>query len=206
MIEKEFDSIGEYINFWLDNIHCNSRDNTDTSGQYIENSLYYNSWNWDRQTFSADDKQEFKSLREDIFRYATVLSTWGDNLQTRWIVLEKEINRKLPEPVISYSDAQNLEMKGFFQKESQMTLELNSFLKFEHDIGNIIFFEDVKSFIVLDPTWLMDIFRCFVSHQYTNESIGMPEWGELEQTGKLSDRLIAKLLEKVRGLSSRDHK
>ncbi|CAG2246267.1 unnamed protein product [Mytilus edulis] len=93
-------------------------------------------------------------------------------------------------------------MKCSFHDDSQMTLELDSFLKFEHNIGNIIFFEDVKSFIVLDPKWLMDIFRCFVSHQYDDDTIGMPEWSELEQTGKLADKLIEKLLEKVPDLST----
>ncbi|CAG2191120.1 TTN [Mytilus edulis] len=31
MIEKEFDSIGEYIDFWLDNIHCYCTDDKNTS-------------------------------------------------------------------------------------------------------------------------------------------------------------------------------
>ncbi|CAG2239839.1 unnamed protein product [Mytilus edulis] len=48
----------------------------------------------------------------------------------------------------------------------------------------------------------MDIFRCFVSHQYHDDTIGMPEWSELEQTGKLADKLIEKLLEKVPDLST----
>ncbi|CAG2252372.1 unnamed protein product [Mytilus edulis] len=116
------------------------------------------------------------------------------------------MNMKLPEHVISYTDAGKLAIKCSFHDDSQMTLELDSFLKFEHNIGNIIFFEDVKSFIVLDPEWLVNIFRCFVSHQYTNESIGMPEWGELERTGKLSDKLIEKLLEKVPDLSTSERK
>lgn len=157
-------------------------------------------------TLPSDDKQEFKSLREDIVRHAKALTTWGENLPTRWVVLEKEINTKSPEHVISYSDAENLAMNCSFHNDSQMTLELDSFLKFEHDIGNLIFFEDVRNFIVLDPKWLMDTFRCFVSHQYSNESIGMPEWDDLERTGKLSDKLIEKLLEKVPDLNSPERK
>ncbi|CAC5410852.1 unnamed protein product [Mytilus coruscus] len=229
-----------------DNIHCYSRDDTNTSIDYNENNLlnppviivgtgidkisavekkkkdfehyvskilsshakrrHLRKSHFVSNTLPSDDKQEFKSLREDIFRHAKTLPTWGDNLPTRWIVLEKEINRKLPEHVIPYTDAEKLAMDCSFHDDSQMTLDLDSFLKFEHDIGNIIFFEDVRSFIVLDPTWLMDIFRCFVSHQYTNESIGMPEWGELEETGKLSDKLIEKLLEKVPDLSTPERK
>ncbi|XP_063411252.1 uncharacterized protein LOC134694185 [Mytilus trossulus] len=246
MIEKEFDSNGEYIDFWLDNIHCYSRDDTTTSVHNKENTLlnppviivgtgidkvsevekqkmefernvskilsghekrrHLRKIHYVSNTLPSDDKQEFKSLREDIVRHAKALTTWGDNLPTRWVVLEKEIDTKSPEHVISYTDAKNLAMNCSFHDDSQMTLELDSFLKFEHDIGNLIFFEDVRNFIVLDPKWLMDTFRCFVSHQYTNESIGMPEWDDLERTGKLSDKLIKKLLEKVPELNSPERK
>ncbi|XP_071149137.1 uncharacterized protein [Mytilus edulis] len=242
MIEKEFDAIGEYIDFWLDNIHSYSRDEMNTPKDHKEdhfinppviivgtridkleeveekkkNFQHYLSRilsthvkrrhlrkvHFVSNTRPSDDKQEFKSLREDIFRHAKVLTTWGENIPTRWIVLEKVINTKPSEHVISYTDAENLAMKSSFHNDSQMTLELDSFLKFEHNIGNIIFFEDVRSFIVLDPKWLMDIFRCFVSHQYDDDTIGMPEWSELEQTGKLAYKLIEKLLEKVPDLST----
>lgn len=72
-------------------------------------------------TLPSEDKHEFKSLRKDIFCHAKDLQNWGDTLPTRWIVLEKEINMKLPEHVMSYTDAAKLAIKCSFHDDSQMT-------------------------------------------------------------------------------------
>lgn len=141
--------------------------------------------------------KEFESIREDILISAKSLPNWGDNLPTRWIILEKEIYSKVTEKVISYDRAKDIAMTCSFQNVKESSFELDSFLKYEHDIGNIIFFEDVKSYIIVDPKWLVNVFRCFVSHQYKTESMGMKEWKELEEKGKLKDKLIDKLLEKI---------
>ncbi|XP_063412340.1 uncharacterized protein LOC134695076 isoform X2 [Mytilus trossulus] len=242
MIEREFDSIGEYIDFWLDNIHCYSRDDSNTSKHHNENNLlnppviivgtgidklsevegkkkdfkhylsrilsnhakrrHLRKPHFVSNSHPSDDKHEFKSLREDIFRQAKALTTWGDNLPTRWIVLEKEINTKSHEHYISYTDAERLAKSCSFHDDCQLTVDLDSFLRFEHDIGNIIFFKDLKSFIILDPKWLVDIFRCFVSHQYADDTLGFTEWTALEKTGELADKLIEKFLEKVPDLNT----
>ncbi|CAC5389054.1 unnamed protein product [Mytilus coruscus] len=158
--------------------------------------------------FSSDNGEEFEILRKDIFDQAKALPNWGENFPTRWICLEKEIHRKISEAkyTMSYDYAIQLATCCSFPNLKQTTSELDSFLKYEHDIGNIIFFVDVKDFIVLDPKWLVDVFKCFVSNQYKNELINMPEWSELEEKGKLSKNLIEKLLKKVPHLSLMKHK
>lgn len=158
--------------------------------------------------FPSEKGDEFKKLREEIFSNAKSLKNWGDNLPSRWIVLEKVINSKISGDnyTMSYTEAIDLAAKSSFPDLKQTTSELDSFLKYEHDIGNIIFFDDVKEFIILDPKWLVDVFKCFVSHQYGNELINMRDWSELESKGKLSNNLIVKLLEKVPQLSSMKHK
>ncbi|CAC5398283.1 unnamed protein product [Mytilus coruscus] len=250
MLEENFDSIGEYIDFWLDNIHCYSRDVHNASIQCNDNfelnppvvivgtgidkiplakreerkqnfhdhlskilsvhakRRHLRKTHFLSNKFPSDNGEEFKKLRSDIFDKAKAFNNWGDNLPTRWIVLEKEIYRKISEKkyTMSYDEAIQLATDCSFPNLKQTTSELDSFLKYEHDIGNIIFFVDVKDFIVLDPKWLVDVFKCFVSNQYKNELINMPEWSELEEKGKLSNNLIVKLLEKVPHLSLMKHK
>ncbi|CAG2194445.1 unnamed protein product [Mytilus edulis] len=225
MIEESYDSIGEYIEFWLDNIHCYSTEVDDGSIQYNTNldlnppviivctgidkiqsaaieERKQNFHDYLGKTLSLSAKrrhlrevhilsneipsdygEEFERLRKDIFDKARTLKNWGDNLPTRWLVLEKEIYTKISVGIytLSYNEAIKLAMDCSFPNLKQTTSELDSFLKYEHDIGNIIFFEDVKDFIVLDPKWLVDVFKCFVSHQYKRELINMPEWSELEK-------------------------
>ncbi|XP_063411246.1 uncharacterized protein LOC134694178 [Mytilus trossulus] len=172
----------------------------------------------------SENKQEFEELRTDILRKAKALSNWEENLPIRWIVLEKEMYRKQTETtilfseaegetpryknkkVILYTEAQCLATECSFPHVQKEMSELDSFLKYEHEIGNIIFFKEVREYIVLDPEWLVDVFRCFVSHDYNGEALGMPEWAVLDETGKLEDALIEKLLKKVPSLILTKHK
>lgn len=108
--------------------------------------------------------------------------------------------------VISYDQVKDLAAECSFPEVNQTTSELDSFLKYEHDIGNIIFFEDVKNYIILDAKWLVEVFKCFVSHKFKDELICMPEWFKLEEKGILSNSLILKLLEKERNLSVTEQK
>ncbi|CAG2222393.1 unnamed protein product [Mytilus edulis] len=162
----------------------------------------------------SKNKQEFEELRTDILCKTKALSNWEENLPIRWIVLEKEMYRKQTETailfseaegetprcenkkVILYTEAECLATECSFPDVQKETSELDSFLKYEHEIGNIVFFKEVKEYIVLDPEWLVDVFRCFVSHDYNGEALGMPEWAVLDETGKLEDALIEKLLKK----------
>ncbi|CAC5373145.1 unnamed protein product [Mytilus coruscus] len=248
MLEDKFDSLGEYIDFWLDNVHCYRTDvhnasskcsvylnppvvivgtgidkipsdEREDSQQNFQNHLrkilsdhekcrHLRKTHFLSNKFPSFNRAEYKKLRKDIFDEAKSLKNWGDNLPSRWIVLEKEIYSKISETnyTMSYAEAIELAAKCSFPDLKQTTSELDSFLKYEHDIGNIIFFEDVKDFIVLDPKWLVDVFKCFVSNQYENELINMTEWAELENKGKLSNNLIVTLLEKVPHLSLMKHK
>lgn len=138
-------------------------------------------------------------MREDIFDNASKTPKWGDILPVRWIHFEEEIDRLINkgEFVISYDQAKSLAVTCSFSVDKE-TSELDSFLKYEHEIGNLIFFEDIKSFIILEPKWLVDVFRCFVApFKFQRGSLNMPEWSRLQTTGNLPDILIEKLFTKV---------
>ncbi|XP_063411263.1 uncharacterized protein LOC134694196 [Mytilus trossulus] len=266
MIEKEFDTIGEYIDFWLDNIHCYCTDDKKTAAQenldsvlnppviivgtgidkipqnereerkqkflkYLDDTMstqpkrrHFRKPHFLSNTYPSYNKQEFEELRKDIFFKAKDLSNWEENLPVRWVVLEKEIcsikvkkdilhaeaegqtpaleNKK----VMFHTEAQSLADECSFPNVKQETSELDSFLKYEHEIGNIVFFKEVKEYIVLDPKWLVDVFRCFVSNDYNDDTLGMTEWDVLTKTGKLEDTLIETLLRKIPCLISTKHK
>ncbi|CAC5410611.1 unnamed protein product [Mytilus coruscus] len=246
MIENPFDKTGEYMDFWLDNIHCYTVNDTDKSmtltndllnppviivgtgmdkvqdtNKTIDSIEMYLSklvpkhpkWKHLRQSFFLSNtepskyKTQFQSLRNVIFERAKEITKWGDNLPTRWILLQKEIDRLIDnkEFVISYDMAKKLASKCSFSLE-EVTLELDSFLKYEHEIGNLVFFEDIKSYIILEPKWLVDVFKCFVApFQFQIQFLDIHEWSHLRSTGHLPNKLITKLFTKVPDLYSNDN-
>lgn len=156
----------------------------------------------------SKDKKEFQTLRNHIFDTAKEIPKWGDNLPTRWILLEKEIERLIDNGkfVISYDTAKGLASKCSFSVE-EVTLELDSFLKYEHEIGNLIYYENIKSHIILEPKWLVDVFKCFVApFQFQCQHVNMSGWSDLQSTGCLSYKLIDKLFTKVKVLNTIEHK
>ncbi|VDI21668.1 Hypothetical predicted protein [Mytilus galloprovincialis] len=78
--------------------------------------------------------------------------------------------------------------------------DLLLFLRFQHNVGNIIFFEKIPDLIILNPQWLADAFRCLVSDRIdTRELHHLDDWCLFTQRGKISDSLITKLFESKAG-------
>lgn len=158
-------------------------------------------------TKAEENKTDFDNLRKSIFEHAVNIPNWGDTIPTRWIVLEKEIGRQIAERkyVLPYEEAKHLaEMCSFPIGETEY--ELNSFLKYEHEIGNLIFFDDIKRYIILEPAWLVNVCKRFLSpFQFKSHLVDMPERSKLDSTGILPNKFIKKLLKKVPGLDSAMH-
>ncbi|OPL33142.1 neuralized pats1, partial [Mytilus galloprovincialis] len=71
--------------------------------------------------------------------------------------------------------------------------EMNLFLKYQHDIGNLIYFEDIPDLVILQPQWLVDVLKCLVSarkFQIRRNIVYNSDWKGLETTGRLTEDLI----------------
>ncbi|CAG2242961.1 unnamed protein product [Mytilus edulis] len=71
--------------------------------------------------------------------------------------------------------------------------ELNLFLRYQHDIGNLIYFDDIPDLVILQPQWLVDVLKCLVSarkFQIQRNIVYNSDWKELETTGRLTEDLI----------------
>ncbi|CAC5383860.1 unnamed protein product [Mytilus coruscus] len=67
------------------------------------------------------------------------------------------------------------------------------FLRVQHEMGNIIFFEDIQDLIILNPQWLVDAFRCLASNKYDVKPQQLKDWTQFVQYGQLSNKLITEL-------------
>ncbi|VDI69308.1 Hypothetical predicted protein [Mytilus galloprovincialis] len=121
------------------------------------------------------------------------MAHWGQNLPLKWILLEHliEINKSDGNNFINFSDMENL------AKHSDINMididEVKLFLRFQHEVGNVIYFEDIQDFIILNPKWLVDAFRCLVSDKIDGRLQHRTDWTKFKQNGTISESLITEL-------------
>ncbi|CAC5373137.1 unnamed protein product [Mytilus coruscus] len=147
-----------------------------------------------------DCDEEFEKLRYAIFENAAKMDTWGKAFPLKWILLEHliEINKNDGKNFISFTDMLNLAKHPDISllKEDDLLL----FLRFQHNVGNIIFFENIRDLIILNPQWLADAFRCLVSDRVNNSRLyHLEDWTLFTRQGKISESLITKLFESKDG-------
>ncbi|CAC5401747.1 unnamed protein product [Mytilus coruscus] len=256
LAEIPLEDIGEYVNFWMDAIHCYSEneDREDKSEQnrpsVCENKSKQNLQsvceNKSKQNLpsvivvgTCSDKLEVKEesrqteivkqlneilgdhvkskhikdyiilsnlskteeqfdlLRQKIFELASEVNTWGQELPVRWIKLEQRLDilrTKDNKTVISYVDV--IEHGKQVDPAIHNAKEIELFLNYQHEIGNIIFFKDIPEYIILQPQWLVDVLKCLISapkFQKEKQLLHSSDWIELETTGRLSEDLLTEI-------------
>lgn len=151
-----------------------------------------------RQTFYLsnieDSNEEFKSLQQQIYQIAKNMNNWGARVPLKWVLLEHliEINIANEKKVMNFSEITTL------AKHPNINIldsdDVLLFLRFQHQLGNIIFFDDIQDLIIINPQWLVDAFRCLVSNKFVVEHLQhYDDWSTFLDTGEISDFLITEL-------------
>lgn len=139
-------------------------------------------------------EERFDLLRSTIYNLASEVQTWGQKLPVRWIKLEQKLEilrTKDNETVISFVDV--ITHGKDVDPAIDNVKEIELFLNYQHETGNIIFFEDIPGYIILQPQWLVDVLKCLISapkFQRDKQLFHSSDWVELETTGRLSDDLL----------------
>ncbi|XP_063410635.1 probable serine/threonine-protein kinase roco6 [Mytilus trossulus] len=148
----------------------------------------------------TDTDEEFVKLQHAIFESARKMDNWGNDFPLKWILLEHliEINKDDGKNIINLNDMFKLAKHhdiNILEKD-----ELLLFLRLQHILGNIIFFENIPDLIILKPQWLADAFRCLVSDRIDDSSLHhLEDWTLFTRQGKISESLITELFESKDG-------
>ncbi|VDI50650.1 Hypothetical predicted protein, partial [Mytilus galloprovincialis] len=204
LAEIPLEDIGEYVNFWMDAIHCYSEnEDSEDKSEHDLPSVFENK---SEQTLpsvivvgTCSDKLERNSLIYFVKRsgLASKVNTWGQKLPVRWIKLEQRLDilrTKDNKTVISYVDV--IEHGKQVDPAIHNEKEIKLFLNYQHEMGNIIFFEDIPEYIILQPQWLVDVLKCLISapkFQKEKQLLHSSDWIELETTGRLSEDLLTEI-------------
>lgn len=149
--------------------------------------------------------KDIASLKNDISQIAREMEYCAETLPTSLINLENALDvlRDSKEFFISKQNMMVLTQRYITITEDDLLL----FLNYQHKIGNILFFEDIPEYIILQPDWLVSCFRCLVCDDrkkywdlnFCNDML------QLDLKGKLSDSLMTELFQKQPDLKFGQH-
>lgn len=170
---------------WIDTFRCQNK------GSKIRDRIHFIS-------NTESSPKVFEYLRKQISEIAKERKYFAENLPTQWIQLENALT--------ILKDLKEKEKIGYCEKREnvetlahEISLEkddLLRFLNYQHKIGNLIYFDDKRDYIILEPNWLVDCFRCLVCDD-EKKRCTETELYDLKNKGILSDHLIDKLFSKV---------
>ncbi|XP_053390326.1 uncharacterized protein LOC123543434 [Mercenaria mercenaria] len=138
---------------------------------------------------------EFNNLLQTIVQKGLKMVE-SSEIPGRWILLEKRLKSENYRKVIPFSKVREINDENEYPLEGGDE-ELRIFLLYHHEKGSLLYFDEepISQQIVLDPKYLVDAFRCFITPEkfrmkdpYLRES-----WRVLTTEGKLTDILIDKV-------------
>ncbi|KAL3889259.1 hypothetical protein ACJMK2_001606, partial [Sinanodonta woodiana] len=110
---------------------------------------------------------KLEELKKKIVEVASHQPYWGEQIPTRWFLLEQKLMRLRDTgvKVVSRSTVENLNKKGTVRIEKSEELDL--FLRYLHETGTVIYFsiEVLRDNVVLDPRWMIDALKLLINAQ-----------------------------------------
>ncbi|CAC5414140.1 unnamed protein product [Mytilus coruscus] len=151
---------------------------------------------------NAKDKHdsEMAKIKDVIMGESENQPTWGEPLPKCFITLELEfaslIKRNIP--LITLEHLQTINSLQSIRPLSET--ELKVFLKFQHSIGKVLYFDEEKlnSHVILSPTFLIDAFKSIVTDRRFCEGDTEREelWDVMGKKGVVSKTAIKKIWKK----------
>ncbi|XP_052106691.1 uncharacterized protein LOC127739139 [Mytilus californianus] len=154
-----------------------------------------------------DGNDKFQKIREDIFALATNSKTAEKEYPVKFIQLERVLHAEYTSEkhvrILSFNRVKELASKISIPITEED--ELNLFLRYQNEIGNLLYFNDIPEYIILDPQWLADAFRCIVTATKFQEKLPcFIEWKEVKETGKIKSNLMQAIFN-LQQASIKDH-
>ncbi|XP_076089100.1 uncharacterized protein LOC143059481 [Mytilus galloprovincialis] len=156
----------------------------------------------DKIFVNAKDKydREMAKLKDIIIRESKMQPTWGEPLPKCFIPLQLEfaslIKRNIPLITIEH-----LQKINSLQPIRSLTeSELKVFLKFQHAIGKVLYFDEhrLDRHVILSPTHLIDAFKSIVTDRRfcQGDTVREELWDVMSKKGVVSKQIIKQIWKK----------
>ena len=107
----------------------------------------------------------FTQLQNEIFNLARLQPYWGEQTPSSWLPLEREIQHAKESGLKVLSIGDFRELNSGLEVTIDDGDELQIFLQYLHDSGEILFFNELtlRNYVVLDPVWLIDALKALIT-------------------------------------------
>ncbi|KAL3866931.1 hypothetical protein ACJMK2_044178, partial [Sinanodonta woodiana] len=140
---------------------------------------------------------DIDALKQKIVELAKQQHYWGEEIPGKWLSLEQKLMelKRTGVKIIEYSSVEKINNLSDVKIENQDELEV--FLRFEHDLGNIVFFstKELREKVVLDPEWLIDGVKILISppQRVRENPYIYPQVSVFKDNGRLAKSLIGSI-------------
>ncbi|VDI58011.1 Hypothetical predicted protein [Mytilus galloprovincialis] len=143
---------------------------------------------------------EMSKIKNIIIEQAIEQPTWGQELPKCFIPLELEFDSLLRRniPLITMEHMQRINSA---QPVRLLTdVELKTFLKFQHSVGRILYFDEasLNQHIILSPTHLIDAFKSIVTDRRfcKGDKLRQDSWDLMSQKGVIAKKCVEDIWKK----------
>ncbi|XP_076116511.1 uncharacterized protein LOC143083986 isoform X1 [Mytilus galloprovincialis] len=161
---------------------------------------------------NARDKSdpEMAKIKKNIIEQAIEQPTWGQELPKCFIPLELEfdslLNRNIPLITMDHM----MKINSAQPVRPLTDEELKVFLKFQHSVGRILYFDEssLDQHIILSPTHLIDAFKSIVTDRRfcEGDTLRQVSWELMSQKGVIAKKSVADIWQKKKYKSFQKHK
>ena len=146
------------------------------------------------------DDPEMAKIKTTIIDLAKTQPTWGQNVPKCFIPLQMEFSALVKKGIdlITMEHLININSQHPIRPLTQA--ELKVFLKFQHAIGSLLYFDEkgLDSHIILSPTHLIDAFKSIITDKSFcgTDKKRQAAWDTMERTGVINKSVIDEIWRK----------
>ncbi|KAL3888508.1 hypothetical protein ACJMK2_000874 [Sinanodonta woodiana] len=160
---------------------------------------------------------KLEDLKKKIVEVASQQPYWGEQIPTRWFLLEQQLMRLRDDgvKVVSRSTVEHLNKEGTVRLEESEELDLC--LRYLHETGTIIYFsvEVLRDNVLLNPKWMIYALKLLINAQpiLPNRTTGsaadsdiQQQWSDFKEKGILTVELVDAIWTKENHPELHEHK
>ncbi|XP_052782377.1 uncharacterized protein LOC128218729 [Mya arenaria] len=109
----------------------------------------------------------YHQIRDEVQQIAEKQPYWNEKYPTSFVQLEKSLDsmRENRKEIVTFNEIQKANQENVMPVDED---QLRLFLQLEHMFGNVLYFntDELKDNIVISPQWIIDAFKCFITHRH----------------------------------------